>query len=385
MTRAPVNPTLITWARERAGLDLATLANRFPKLGEWENGRLRPTFKQLDAFVLKVHVPVGYLFLSEPRIESVPIADFRTIAGTPRAKPSPDLLDVIYACQARQTWYRSYSLTEKLDGLPFISSASRNHSTIDFAAQIAATLGFTVEIRCECSSWEDAMDRFVAATDDAGILVMESGIVGSNASRALDHEEFRGFALSDSRAPLVFVNSADTKAGQMFTLANALAHLWLGSSGLFDTQGELVVDSRSIEAHYNAVAAELLVPLEALKREISDAESLSNATKRLSRIFKVSSLLILRRLFDAEWLGRGRFDEGWRDENKRLTSLARQRQGVGGGRYRTTDSRVSKRFTKALITSTLEGQTLFRDAYRMLDVRRTSSFERLARQVGVLS
>ncbi len=108
MTRVPVDPKLLLWARERAGIAQEDLAMKFKKLPEWESGVIEPTLKQLEAFARAVHVPFGYLFLSEPPEEAVPIPDFRTFAGREVARPTPDLLDMIYACQERQGWYRDF-------------------------------------------------------------------------------------------------------------------------------------------------------------------------------------------------------------------------------------------------------------------------------------
>lgn len=50
MPRISVNPELLTWARERAGLYTLALAGRFPKLSEWGAGELQPTLRQLEDF-----------------------------------------------------------------------------------------------------------------------------------------------------------------------------------------------------------------------------------------------------------------------------------------------------------------------------------------------
>lgn len=120
MVRIPVNPELLTWARERAGLDALTLARRFPKLGKWEAGELQPTLRQLEDFARAVHVAVGYLFLPTPPREQLPIPDFRTVADRDLSRPSANLLDTIYLCQQRQDWFRDYARLHALPPLNFL-------------------------------------------------------------------------------------------------------------------------------------------------------------------------------------------------------------------------------------------------------------------------
>ena len=383
MTRVAINPALIRWARERAGHAHEALAARFKKLPEWEAGETQPTLKQVEAFAHAVHVPVGYLFLSEPPEEPVPIPDFRTVAGRAVLQPSPNLLDTIYACQERQSWYRDFARVGQQPEVGFVGSVTVETPPEAVAARMRETLDFDLAARRACPTWADALRLFIRQADAAGVLVMVSGVVMSNNYRRLDPAEFRGFALCDPLAPLVFVNGADTKAAQMFTLAHELAHLWLGASALSNNEAAPRPGARREEAWCNAVAAELLVPLAALRAELRDAEALPQALARLARAFKVSTLVILRRLLDANWLDRGRFDAAWAQESARLRTLA-QRGSDGGDFYRTTLSRVSRRFAHALVVSTLEGRTLYRDAYRMLGVSKAETFNRLGREVGVM-
>ena len=123
--------------------------------------------------------------------------------------------------------------------------------------------------------------------------------------------------------------------------------------------------------------------LAALRAELLDDEALADALSRLAPAFKVSTLVILRRLLDAEWLDRETFDSAWVGEIERLRTFAQGGSG-GGDFYRTTLSRVSRSFARALVVSTLEGRTLYRDAFRMLGVSKTETFNNLGREVGVM-
>ena len=126
MFRVEIKPELLSWARERAGLEVDALSHRFPKITAWENGTVRPTLKQVEDFAKATHTPVGFLFLEEPPVETVPIPDFRTIRNQAIARPSPDLLDMIYVCQQRQEWYRDFARGERISPLSFVGSARLN-------------------------------------------------------------------------------------------------------------------------------------------------------------------------------------------------------------------------------------------------------------------
>jgi Zn-dependent peptidase ImmA (M78 family)/transcriptional regulator with XRE-family HTH domain len=380
MMRVDVKPELLRWARERAGLGPGELAHRFPQLDSWERGEERPTLKQLESFAKATHTPVGYLFLQEPPVERVPIPDFRTVANARIARPSPDLLETVYICQQRQEWYRDFARSVGEEPLAFVGSATLASGVEATAESMRHALGFDLEERRRMPTWTDALRRFIGQADELGVMVMVNGVVGNNNRRKLDPEEFRGFALADDLAPLVFINGADTKAAQMFTLAHELAHIWLGKSALSNV-GPASTPSNNVESWCNRVAAELLVPLAVLRDEYQRGADLLIEANRLARRFKVSTLVILRRIHDAGGLTREQFWKAYQEELERLWEIPR---GSGGDFYLTQAARVSKRFARALVVSTLEGQTLHRDAFRLLGFSKLRTFQELGHSLGVI-
>jgi Zn-dependent peptidase ImmA (M78 family) len=378
--RVDVKPELLHWACDRAAVPPERLAGRFPRLDSWLRGETSPTLKQLETFAKATHAPIGFFFLPEPPAEELPIPDFRTVAGRAVRRPSADLLDTIYLCQRRQEWFREWAQITGERPFALFGSFDRTSDPSAVGARLRAKLGLDLDDRSEWADWEAAQRSLIERAEQLGVLVMVSGVVGNNTARPLDPEEFRGFALADDLAPLIFVNGADAKAAQMFTLAHELAHLLLGTSALSNVDG-LNRPRRESETWCNAVAAELLVPADTLRENFDPSEERDPALTRLGRQFKVSRLVLLRRLRDIDRLSQAEFLAAYRSELARLAALPR---GNGGNFYRTEATRTGKRFLRALIVDTLEGNTLYQDAMRLLGVSGSETVHHLAQSLGVI-
>ena len=379
--RVPVPAGVLRWACERGRLEPEALARRFPAFPAWASGAENPTLRQLENFAKASRTPIGFFFLAEPPDERLPIPDFRTIADRPVGRPSADLLDTIYLCQQRQAWYRDNARLEGEAPLDFVGSVSRSDDVEAVADRIRATLRFDLEERRRLTTWTAALRLFVEQANSLGVLVMVSGVVGSNTRRRLDYREFRGFALVDDLAPVIFVNGADSKSAQMFTLAHELAHIWLGESALSDSQDRVIPDHET-ERFCNQVAAEILVPIRLVRAEYRPSAPLPAEATRLARHCKVSTLVVLRRLHEVGALARQEYWNAYDEELDRLRAVARE---SGGDFYRSTGARVSKQFARAVIGATLEGRSSYTEAFRLLGFRKMATFNELSRRLGLTS
>ena len=385
MARVPVNSDVLQWALDRSGVPRDDLERRFPKLPEWESGEVLPTYKQVKNLAKAIYVPFGYLFMSEPPNETIPIQDFRTLKGRTPMRPSPNLMETIYVCQDRQEWYKDYASANDMPRLPFVGSAELDDSPESTAAKMRDVIGFSVEEQRKCSDSSEARRNLVPKIEDAGVLVMINGVVGNNTKRTLNVDEFRGFALSDQLAPLIFVNGADGISAQMFTLVHELAHIWLGASALSKAGIRMEGRFPREEVWCNSVAAEFLVPMNAIRNEFHAADETRKEIERLSNSFKVSKLVILRRLADASLLKQSEFESEWQSEMRRIQKLKEDEGGKSGGNFRNIfPYRVSRTFAKALISSAVGGETLHRDAARLLCLSSVGKMMESGRSLGVV-
>lgn len=380
--RVSVPPAMLQWARQRSGRSVEDLTGRFPKLADWEAGRLSPTMRQLETYAQATYTPIGYLFLPTPPDESLPIPDFRTFGDRRVLTPTPDLLDTIYACEQRQEWYRDYAEAGGAEPVEVVGSLRIETDVVEAAARLRDVFGFGLARRVEFSTWTAALDGLREHAEDVGVLVMINGVVASNTHRRLNPDEFRGFALVDELAPLVFINGADTKAAQIFTLAHELAHVALGESAISKPDLGSLDEGGETERWCNRVAAELLVPLGSLTEEYESRTDISIELARLAKYYKVSTLVVLRRIYDAGFIERRAYRSAYDAELDRLLALVGEGSS-GGNFYNTQPVRVSKRFARALISDTLAGRTLHRDAFRLLGFKKFSTFEELGQRLGV--
>lgn len=380
--RVEIAGSVLQWAVERSGRTRHELRSKFPRFDQWIAGTQQPTFKQAESFARYTYTPLGMLFLPEPPEERMPVPDFRTRGRRDAfGRPSPNLLDTIYTCEARQEWYRNYALRNDFEPLDFVESLDVASRPDAAAAAIRSRLDFSLEARREFRTWTEALREMIDRAEDIGILVMINGVVGNNTHRRLDPEEFGGFALVDRYAPLVFVNGADTKAAQIFTLAHELAHIWVGQTAVSNSAVAIIGVDEATEQWCNQAAAELLVPTTSLaERFVRDAE-IHDELRRLARFYKVSTLVVLRRLFDRELIAWDEYQDAYAGELERIRD--QEPSTSGGNFYATQPLRSSHRFTKALIGDTLSGRTLYREAFGLLGVKSPQTFQELGERLGV--
>ncbi len=357
-----INSDIINWAITRAGNVLEEFYMENPDVLDWIEGNKKPTIKQLENFTHKVHVPFGYMFMDEPPEEEIPIPFFRT-GSTPRDKVSLNVYHTIQIIKDRQNWLTSYLDESDYPDLNFVGKYKGVFDYKSIVNDIRITLELPVNWANKHNTWEEALDYLTLKIEETGIIVNFNGIVGNNTRRKILVEECRGFVLVNSKAPFLFINSEDAKAAQMFTLLHEIAHIWIGESAGFDNKEMLPADD-PIELLCDKIAAEFLVP-EMFFKERWDV---SQNIKHLSKLFKVSPIVISRRALDLNLISKSSFFEFY---NNYIAEFKRKKenQSSGGNFYATAKKRISLRFVNYVNNAVNENNLLYRDAYKLTSLK----------------
>jgi Zn-dependent peptidase ImmA (M78 family) len=377
MSRVAIKKSVLRWAVDRASLTPDDLQHKFPKIRQWATGESQPTLRQLEDLAKTTLTPLGFFFLTEPPDERLPIPHFRTLGKQAPGRPSPHLLETIQVMQRRQAWMREFLIEQGQEPLTFVRSAEPDDPPATVADRIRHALNLKKGWAALSPTWTDALRALRETMEDAGILVAVNGIVGNNTHRKLDPEEFRGFVLVDEYAPLVFVNSVDGKAAQMFTLAHELAHVFLGSSAAFDLR-EMQPADDPMEKACNCIAAEFLIPEQEIRRIWPSVKDKPGCFQEIARQFKVSELVAARRALDLSLINKNAFLDFYGGYQRRATSP----RSEGGDFYATQNLRVGRRFASAVVRAVNEGKLLYSEAYQMTGMY-GKTFERYAESLRI--
>jgi Zn-dependent peptidase ImmA (M78 family) len=363
MSRVVVSERTLDWAVDRAGLTLADVERKFPEVRQWVAGKRQPTLRQLESLSKLTLTPLGFLFLKDPPEERLPVPYFRTLGGQASTSPSADLLETIRSMEQRQAWFRDFLADEGQPSLSFVRAAKSSEPPALVGQRMREALHLEPRWAAQEQSWTEALRVLREAIEDSGILVVVNGIVGNNTHRKLDPEEFRGFVLTDDFAPLVFVNGADGKAAQMFTLAHELAHVFFGSSAAFDLR-EMTPANDPTEQACNRVAAEFLVPEQEIRELWPSVQGTADPFQVIARRFKIGAIVAARRALDLRLITKGEFLTFYQQylNDERRTNA---RSSTGGDFHLNQNLRVGRRFAGAVIRAAKEGRLLYSEAYRL--------------------
>lgn len=361
---ALINPEILRWARARARLSIDSVAKSLGTAQDniiaWEEGQKRPSFNQAINYAKATHIPFGYLYLSEAPAEDLPLPDLRTVNGR---EPSYSLAlkDTIRWAMERQAWYRDWLVAQGYTENKVAGSYKINDGVFAVVSDIREKLEIP-EIRKK-GNFEEYFTDLVTKIESIGILVMRNSVVNNNTSRPLSVDEFRGFAISDNLAPVIFINTADCPEARLFTLAHEISHIWIGKSGVSDAEPYSHVKE---EVFCNAVAAELLVPEKEFRALWKKSDTWKDNLYPLAKTFHVSEWVIARRALTLGYIEAYEYSS-FVAQKLALYKLLEKKGKPTYNRLQT--GRVSKVLASAIASEALSGRMLFRDAARLTGIK----------------
>lgn len=359
-----INANMISWAITRAGYQLHEFLDKYPKADSWLKSEKQPTLKQLEDFSKKVHVPFGYLFLKEPPQENLPIPFFRTgKTGKEQGKVNINIYDTILNIQQRQDWLKGYLIENDHEQLPYVGKFEISSNYKMVVNDIRSTLGLEEDWGKGVANFEEALTFLTQKIEEIGVITVFNGVVENNTHRPIKVEECRGFVLVDKIVPFMFINAADGKAAQIFTIIHELAHIWIGQSAGFDFR-QLQPSDDPIELLCDKVAAEFLVPEDAFIKIWSKTQDY----KIIAKQFKVSPIVVARRALDTGKINRKSFFEFYNVYAEEYQQK-KDNKASGGDFYATTRKRLSPTFVAYVDEAVKSNKLLYLEAYKLTSLK----------------
>jgi transcriptional regulator with XRE-family HTH domain len=149
-TLSKVNGAILKWGRERAHLSKDAVAKSIgasaAEIDNWEKSNSQLTLKKALDLAKTVRIPFGYLYLSSPPKDTLPIPDLRRRGDFVPPKPSVNFTDVINEVILKQQWFRAFRIEEGAKKLPFVGKYIIEADPDLVAKDIRDTLGLDAEV-----------------------------------------------------------------------------------------------------------------------------------------------------------------------------------------------------------------------------------------------
>ena len=339
-----VNPKVLVWARETAGLEQGEAARKIysdsakssavEKMVALERGERGLTQKQLFKLAKIYHQPLISFYLPDPPRFGEPLEDLRTVPdGGFDRKAEARLGLLIRDMKASQGIIRDLLEDEEgAEPLDFVGSASLDTGAERLARDIATRIGFELDEFRSQRALRDAFNYMRERVESAGIFALLQSDLGSYHT-TIPVEVFRGFALADPIAPYIVINRQDAVAAWSFTALHETAHIWLGKSAV--TGG---YSQSEIERFCNQVAALILLPPDDLREiRLQDGATIDESAaaisdfadaRNVSRAMVAYNLRLEGTIGGARWNElRRKFMQEWRDSRQNEKD---ERSGAGG-------------------------------------------------------
>ena len=379
-TAVDVTPEIMNWVLQRMDTSKikATILN---DVKQWRIGAKKPTFNQIESLSKTTGIPIGYFFLQSPPVEDLSFLEYRTIDSIQLQDPSRNLIDTIQDMENIQNWMRDYLIENGNAKLDLIASQKQENDAISIANRIRKDLELSSDWYTNSQSAWDSFKKIRALAEYSGIMVMMNGIVGCNTRRKLEIKEFRAFTLIDDYAPLIFINSNDSKNAELFSLLHEMAHIWLGYNSLYNDLYS-TTNINKVETLCNAIAGELLVPQDSFIvqwKNISERD-IKVKIKNLAFYYKCGTTVLARKALINDYISNEQYSELVQDAIKNYNEIKAKDKSGGGDFYKTMATRIDHRFFRALANTVKEGKTLYTDAFQLTHTNR-QTFNNLIEKV----
>lgn len=386
-----VNPEVLVWARESAGLAVDEAAHQIglsktsgpDKLIQLERGVRLPTRSQLARIAKVYRRPLLTFYRPAPPKPGDLGHDFRAPRGDVPARTQALLDSLLRNIKARQEMVADILLDEDDVTRPlFVGSCSITDGVQAVASRISHDLRLEEDFS-RTGGAEELFKQLRQRTEDLGVFVLLVGDLGSYHS-AISEDVFRGFTFADKIAPFIIINDQDARVARSFTLLHELTHIYLGQSGISGSpdDAESNRDIDTTEWFCNDVAGLILLPenfaSEGTKFGPDDRASALTFIKEVSAKWSVSEPLVAFRLRRLGWISRPTysdlnqmFQSRW--TSQKLDTKAANRESEGGPNYYVVKQhRLGSAIVDVTRRALRENRTTHTKAATILGVRPSS-------------